>query len=367
MTVTVKLDKENYDTGETMTATVTEDYAGKRTFTISDSSGTSWTKVSGSDQGQGGTWTATAPTARIGENLLTFTMTPASGPVQTGSTSYSVGSQVPPKPLCLVGMSTPANKWAAEKAKVEAGGGKLQARRIFLRSLTDSLSLVQQALSEGQKPVVSFKVGNDWGGVASGKYDSQLKALSDNLAKLSKPIAVCLHHEPDTQSTPVDVGEGGSAQEFAGMYRRATPILKQAANVEVWPIMNGWWWTNAKAAFTDAQIAVWLPPDVRGLIDGVAADDYSPDGGEPGVVKTMNRVAWAKRMGDVKSLGIGETNAFVAKDLQDSFALASSEPLFRGGFALVWNSDSTEGMAMKPLSETGLMDEFQAIVRNWPR
>lgn len=265
-------------------------------------------------------------------------------------------------PAPLIGMSAPANLWASRKAAVEQGGGKLQARRVFLQGLTSSLALVEAAHAEGLLPIVSFKPG-PWGDVAAGKSDAALKALSQRLAALGKPVVVTLHHEPDTKSTPPDVGEGGTASEFAAMYARAIPLLKAAPNVQVWVIMNGWWWDGSRGALTDDQIAAWLPPAVRSLLDGVASDDYSPaGGGNPAVNKTRNRAEWAKRMGDVKALGIGETNAYTAAELADVFAFVKSEPLFRGGWALVWNSTGTD---YQPLDATGLLDDFRVILRDW--
>lgn len=263
----------------------------------------------------------------------------------------------------LLGMSAPADVWGQRKREVEAGGGKLQARRIFLGSLSAGLGLVEAAHREGLLPVVSLKVGNDWAGVAAGRHDAALKALADRLAALGKPVVVALHHEPDQKSDAPNLGEGGTAQEFAAMQARATPILKAAPNVKVAVIMNGWWW-DEKGGLTDEQIAVWLPPSLRSKLDIIAADDYSPKGGRPSIVKTRGRVEWAKRMGDVKATGVGEFNGFVPSDLADLIAYAKTEPLFRGGWLLVWNST---GDAYLPLTETGLLDDFQKLLADWSK
>lgn len=261
----------------------------------------------------------------------------------------------------LLGMSAPADVWGQRKREVEATGGKLQARRIFLGSLGAGLSLVQAAHREGLLPVVSFKVG-DWGDVAAGQSDNALRTLADRLAALGKPVVIALHHEPDQKATPADIGEGGTAQEFAAMQARALPILKSAPNVQVAVIMNGWWW-DEKGGFTDAEIEAWLPAHLRKQLDVIAADDYSPAGGRPSVVKTRGRVEWAKRVGHVKATGVGEFNGFVPSDLADLIAYAKTEPLFRGGWLLVWNS---AGDSYLPLTETGLLDDFQALLKSWP-
>lgn len=269
--------------------------------------------------------------------------------------------------LPLLGMSAPADLWDTRKAQVEATGGRLQARRIFFKSLTvNPTTMIRAARAEGLLPVVSYKLGSySWGQVASGAADADLVTLANRIRSASPlPVVVILHHEPDAQSTPPDQGEGGTSAEFAGMYRRAVPILKAAGNVAVWTCMNGWWWTNQPRKLTDAQINVWLPPDVRGMLDGISADFYTDQGEtETSVMKARNMVAWAKRVG-VKVLGGGEVNGFRPTDLSYLTDYVQTEPLYRGGWALVWNSTHP---TYKPLDETGLLDDFQEILRTWPR
>jgi hypothetical protein len=267
-------------------------------------------------------------------------------------------------PTPLIGMSSPANVWDARAAAVQATGGRLQARRIFGNSLTDVPSTVGDAIRDGMAPVLSFKPGSyTWGQIASGAADADLRATGAKLKALGGLMFVTIHHEPSKQSLGPTKGEGGTAAEFAAMQSHACDVLKAAApNIRYGVIANGWWWTAGKARFTDAQIEVWLPKALRQKLDFIAADDYSPDGGESGLVKTRNRVAWANRVGGVKATGIGETNAFVAKDLTDIFAYAKTEPMFAGGFACVWNST---GDSYLPLDQTGLLDDFQAILKNW--
>lgn len=106
MTVKIGLDKDNYDQGATITATVAEDYVGKRTMQVVDSTGAAFSKVSGSDRGQGAQWTSKAGAAHIGSNSVTVVLTHArDGLTETASAIYSVGSQEPPAPPALLGTS----------------------------------------------------------------------------------------------------------------------------------------------------------------------------------------------------------------------------------------------------------------------
>jgi hypothetical protein len=77
----------------------------------------------------------------------------------------------------------------------EVGPG-IEARRIFLTWVTP-LGLPQQAVDNGLYPILSFKIpGNDWRGVADGKYDAQLITLRQRLLALDSQVFVALHHEP---------------------------------------------------------------------------------------------------------------------------------------------------------------------------
>jgi hypothetical protein len=67
-------------------------------------------------------------------------------------------------------------------------------------------------------------------------------------------------------------------------------------------------------------------------------------------------------MGNVKATGIGETNGFVDGDLETVYAYVKTEPLFNKGWCLVWNST---GDAFLPLTESGLLDNYQKILKEW--
>lgn len=267
-----------------------------------------------------------------------------------------------PEPLthALLGLAAPTNLVEQRIAQAESLGGKIEAERIFSSSLTVPTQRIRDAIAAGRHPIVSFKPGT-WANVANGQSDSALRVLATALQDFGAPLTVAFHHEPDQQSTPPDQGEGGSASDFARMQHRIIDVMKPLApNLRFSVIMNGWWWTDQNRKFTDAQIEVWLPRSLRDKLDVIAADDYSPQTGEAGVVKTRNRVAWAKRVGGVKATGVGETNAFTATDLREQFAYCKSEPLI--AWACVW--DST-GDSYLPLSETGLDDDFAEITRDW--
>lgn len=72
----------------------------------------------------------------------------------------------------LIGMSSPVDVWAQRVREVGPG---LAARRIFAdlgSGATSQLKLVEQAHAAGMLPVISYKVGGDVAGAASGRYNA---------------------------------------------------------------------------------------------------------------------------------------------------------------------------------------------------
>jgi hypothetical protein len=229
-----------------------------------------------------------------------------------------------------IGMSAPSKQWAARLAET----GSVDSRRIFgrLSSPTSALKLARAEVAAGRMPILSFKVpNNDWAGVAAGRYDTQLRSLTSDLAALGGHAFVTLHHEPSGD---------GSATSYAAMMRHALPILGAPASVDAGPIVNGFWWSKGAQGLTDAQIAQWLPADVLRVSETVAADTYqggtAAKPGEDAGVKIRGFSAWATRVG-VKRLGIGEYNGLNAASIKAAGDAILADPRF--SFAAIFNSD----------------------------
>lgn len=125
-------------------------------------------------------------------------------------------------------------------------------------SVNSMVSGTQAIVSAGRLPLISTKIpGNDWAGVANGNYDAWLNSLASGMATVTGPVWFCIHHEPRGDGTQAD---------YRAMYDRATPILKQAPNLMVGPILNGW---SFKAVGEDE--AAW----VSGLVDMIGFDSYN--------------------------------------------------------------------------------------------
>jgi hypothetical protein len=236
----------------------------------------------------------------------------------------------------------------------EVGPG-LEARRLFY-NLGDTLTLAQTAVKDGLYPILSFKIpGNDWAGVAAGKYDAQLATLKSRLVALNARVFVTLHHEP--------AGDG-TAANYAAMLTRALPRLNTPL-VDVGAIGNGWWWSSKAQGYTDAEIAQYITPSVIKVSEIIAADTYqggSPTApGEGGSVKMANMLTWAAR-NNVKALGIGEFNAYTATEITAAMKVLGSSPVFK--FGAVWNSECSGCIAVEPLSGDRLT-AFKTALSTW--
>jgi hypothetical protein len=228
-----------------------------------------------------------------------------------------------------LGMSAPASTW---DQRVKEVGPGLEARRIFLTSFTAGLSLPTKACNAGLYPVISFKPGSySWSQVAAGKADSDLKALATKLAALPCDVFVAVAHEPYGDGAPAD---------WAKMQAHALPILGVDPGVKVGVIANGWFWSSMKKGLSDAEIAAYIPRSVIDVSDVIAGDTYQSSAtGETAGNKMKNMGAWARRVGGVKALGVGEFNAPTASGITDATNALATDPMFAWG--CLWNANQT--------------------------
>jgi hypothetical protein len=351
-TATAKLDRDTYTAGQKMTLTVVESFSGSRSTKITDTAGHAWTKTS--DNGQTMTWTATAG-SKTGQFKVTATITPSNGGATiSASASYTLGTVVVPTKKALLGMSAPANLWDQRVAEVGPG---LQARRIFLSSFTASLGTAQEACADGMYPVLSFKTGGySWAQVAAGNADADLRALAARLEALPCDSFAAIHHEP---------AKDGAASDWAKMQAHALPIVGGAigGKVKVGVIANGWWWSATNQGYTDAEIAAYIPPAVIAVSDVIASDTYQTcDTCEEPAPKMKRMAEWARRVGGVRALGIGEFNGHTAASITNAAAALGADPLFAWG--CVWNSDGGDGGIATPL-EGDRLEAFKKALANW--
>jgi hypothetical protein len=245
--------------------------------------------------------------------------------------TVTVKTLVVPPPKALLGMSSPNDLWDQRVSEVGSG---LQARRLFFTGFDASISIAQQACDDGMYPIMSFKTGSyTWAQVAAGNADAALTALNVRLAALTCDVFVAVHHEP---------AQDGTASDWAAMQVHALPILGVGSEVKVGVIGNGWWWSATNQGYTDAEIAAYITPAVIAVSDVIAGDTYqSTTTSEEAGPKITRMGAWARRVGGVKALGVGEFNGPTAIGITNATRALGADPLFAWG--CMWNS--TGGIA----------------------
>jgi hypothetical protein len=253
-----------------------------------------------------------------------------------------------------LGMSAPDNLWAQRVSEVGAG---LEARRLFFTGFTASISKANEACAAGMYPVMSFKTSSySWAQVAAGDADGDLRALGTRLAALPCDVFVAIHHEPEGD---------GSAADWSAMAVHALPILGGGigGKVKVGVIGNGWWWSAQARGYTDAEIAAWVTPGVLQVSDVIAGDTYQGDpAGEEVAVKITRMGAWARRVGGVRALGLGEFNTQTAPGLTNATTALAADPLFAWG--CLWNADGS-GAANATVLTGDRLTAFQSTLAHW--
>lgn len=325
--VTLSLDKPAYEVGETMTLTTEDNLTTAiRTWTVSDTSGTVWTKVSQDDNGS--VWTAVA-TKTSGGTVTATLVRQWDKATDSASVDYTVN--VPKK---VIGMSAPASEWNTRIAEVGPG---VKARRIFadLTSTGSSqLNLITDAHNAGMMPIVSYKVPNVNTAI-SGGYDAWAELAAQQLEAFDKTTAVVIWHEPRGDMTPA---------QYVALQERLVPIF-QRGKLKVGPILNGWLLDNRVAEFKS-----FTSPNLLNLWDWVGMDTYeSGTITSPGTQKPAMRVPalvnfLAAEGHPEKQIGVGEYNGFSAQSIADmGEALLSTEQVW---FGAVWNSTGGLGVTL---------------------
>lgn len=231
----------------------------------------------------------------------------------------------------LIGMSAPADVWAARARSVGPGLG---ARRIFAdlaRGATSQLRLVEQAHASGQLPVISYKVGNDVEGAIAGKYDAVASAAAAKLASYGRPTAVAFWHEPHGDMTPA---------QYVAASKRILPFF-QRGSLRVGPILNGWLLDRQAGLFGQ-----YAPDEMFGIWDWFGIDTYeSGTMASPGDTKPADRLPAVSRFvrsrGHDLPLGVGEYNGYSATSITRAGKAMMSTP--NVWFGCVWNSTGDKG------------------------
>lgn len=161
------------------------------------------------------------------------------GPLRTGPEAHggvlSNGCSFSPRglPSCgtYVGASYGGN---TDPAALEAeAGAPLGVRRTFWRAteVAAAVATAEADLATGRLPWISFKLPLSWDEMASGAGDDWALGLATALSRLSGPVWLAFHHEPE--------GEGDT-EDWRRMQEHLAPIVRATArNVAYTVILTG--------------------------------------------------------------------------------------------------------------------------------
>lgn len=234
----------------------------------------------------------------------------------------------------LIGMSAPAGEWAQRVSQVGPG---LRARRIFAdlgRGASSQLSLVEKAHAAGMLPVISYKVGGNISGAASGAFDRVAAQAAAHLASFNRPTAVTIWHEP--------YGDMSGAT-YAQINRRLLQVFRRD-QIRVGPVLNGWLLDNQVSTFRsfcpDESIPLW---DFFG-IDAYESGSPSSPGARGPADRILAAAAHLKSRGINLPLGVGEYNGFTASSIAEAGNALINTP--NVWFGCLWNSTHNRGVAL---------------------
>jgi hypothetical protein len=343
--LTLSLDKARYDRGDLMTLVVTENVVkpDSRSIVVTDSTGVTWKKIS--DDGVAPVYTATAATRRVGANTVSATLTRLSDATTAkGAASYRIGATWVPRftgdreDRVMVGMAvTDKNnsnlQWAQATSLLAGSAQFVSVRRCFESTWITKATVDKWADwgdAQGIYPVISFKVpGNDWAGVAAGKYDNDLDVLTNTLkarkAAGRAPVCVAVHHEPS--------GDGNLAV-WAKMQEHLSNYFAPSTGVFCFTtISNGYDWGphlggkgEVEAMYPASLIAAMnrnrhiVACDVYDSADATKLDYSKYDRTS---LKMAGFIQWARAKG-VQRIGHGEFGCHDDIDIQRCWTLINN-------------------------------------------
>ena len=179
-------------------------------------------------------------------------------------------------------------------------------------------------------PVISYKVGGDVAGAASGRYNAVAEQAAAKLASYGQPTAVTFWHEP--------YGDMSAAQ-YTAASKQLLPIFKRG-ELRVGPLLNGWLLDNKLSTF-----ASFCPDELFEIWDWMGIDTY--ESGTMEAPGSEARAADPRPGGYVTSrgydlpLGVGEYNGYSAKSIGDAGEALLSTPSI--WFGCLWNSTGGKG------------------------
>ncbi len=279
------------------------------------------------------------------------------GPALLGGCTPQWSGHQPDK--IYVGMSAP--NFAAALAQT----GPVGVRRSFYQwgEVERELAVIAQDHAARRLPWVSFKppaVSRPWAAIASGQYDSALRARAARYATISRPVIVTFHHEPyrDGHGTPAEWAAAWS--RIYDVMRRAQPLR----NVTLAPILQGFIFTQHNLPYAPGA---YLTAGVLSRADMLGFDLYQNGSGSFGS-RVGPILQWLNARGATQSIGIGEmgcSDSFgspgAATYLRDAW-LWSYAHRNRMSVISYFNSPLNSDRDWRLTASSGLLDMYRRVL-----
>lgn len=395
--VTATLDRTSYNSDATMTLTVNENIWAKDSLSVADSSGTAWTRKSATTTTtvftakavKAGTvtvtltrtWDKASATAKASYTVVTSTpLPPPPSPTPTPPPPSPTPTPPPPSPspTTPVFAGQVAGKFYLGMScgvicpeKESALGQSYGVHRTYKQwnNWSGVAKEIQADHAAGRLPWVSFKPplagAEGWSAVASGSYDTDLKALATTLkANDDKPVLITFHHEPSNDGTE-DEGK-----LWAAAYVHIHDLLKAEGalgpNVSDPPILQDWIFNPTNKTQDPIN---WATNAVLERAPFMGIDMYQNSSGEGYSVRIPRIIDWMAARGfPNKMVGIGETGSTASFDisadkwLNDSLSWAANNTDKVGVVSYFNSTANSDADVYWPLDESA---EKMSVFKSW--
>lgn len=239
--------------------------------------------------------------------------------------AVAVGGSVALTGRDLPAVAAPAPAWPGHKpgkvyfgvacggdmaASVRRAGGEFGANRTFYQwdQAARETKLIGRDHAAGRLPWVSFKPPSNTKGIfrriASGAFDSDIRARARRYAKLRKPVIVTFNHEPQTD---LNLGSGA---DWAAAWCHIHDVMKDETNlknVASVPILGEWIFNPTNKRDNPAEFA---PRSVLQRSSFLGIDLYQNNSGQTYATRLERIVDYCDDAGFPKLMvGVGETAA----------------------------------------------------------
>lgn len=224
--------------------------------------------------------------------------------------------------------------------------------------VSKAISVVNDDLSHGRLPWISFKLPYSWADMAAGKGDAWATDLVKRLAQVNGPVWLAFHHEPEGD---------GNLPDWTAMQRHLGPIVHaNSNNVAFTTILIGW-----DSFFTsgDESIKALWPGD--GLVDIAGFDIYNNYGAVRNGISNLPMLDPMKYFGIIGPWARAHNVRWAIAETGYTAAAAEADPSWlsgeyqdlnsEGGVALSYFDSSLNSIADWTLDTSNKITDFTRL------